>query len=261
MSKIKIKNFGPIKEGYQQDDGFMEIKKVNVFIGNQGSGKSTVAKVISTLVWIEKAINRGDFSEAWTFHEFKEQFKYQNLIDYFREDTVIDYMGEQYSICYDVFINQWPIIKKQSELRYVVPKIMYVPSERNFLSVIKEAYGVRGLSEPLFEFAEELRKSEQFIGSDGILLPINNVFYKYDYTREIGVIYNQDYSINMLAASSGFQSLVPLFLVSNNLANLISNSDSELNSDAVSVNQKIRVNKQIAEVMLAKNMNDAKWIL
>ena len=52
MGKIKIKNFGPIKEGYQDNDGWIDIKKVTVFIGNQGSGKSTVAKLISTFVWI-----------------------------------------------------------------------------------------------------------------------------------------------------------------------------------------------------------------
>ena len=48
MSKIRIKNFGPVKEGYLEEDGWMDIKKVTVFIGNQGSGKSTVAKLIST---------------------------------------------------------------------------------------------------------------------------------------------------------------------------------------------------------------------
>lgn len=261
MSKIKIKNFGPIKEGYQEDNDFMEVKKVTVFIGNQGSGKSTVAKVISTLVWMEKAINRGDFSESWTFHEFKEQFKYQNLLDYFRDDTIIDYVGELYSICYDVFKNQWPVIKKKTKSNYVVPKIMYVPSERNFLSVIKDANGVRGLPEPLFEFAEELRKSQDFIGSNGILLPINNVYYKYDRNSEIGIIYNKEYSVNMLAASSGFQSLVPLYLVSYNLSDLISKADSDLNSDTVSVDQKLKVNKQIAEIMLSKTLTDRDKLL
>ena len=56
MSKIRIKNFGPIKEGYQENDGWLDVKKVTVFIGNQGSGKSTVAKLISTFSWIEKAL-------------------------------------------------------------------------------------------------------------------------------------------------------------------------------------------------------------
>ena len=48
MSKIKIKKFGPIKGGCQNDDGWLNIEKVTVFIGSQGSGKSTVAKLIST---------------------------------------------------------------------------------------------------------------------------------------------------------------------------------------------------------------------
>lgn len=60
MSKIKIKNFDPIKQGYQQNDGWIDLKKITVFVGNQGSGKSTVAKLISTFVWIEKALVRGD---------------------------------------------------------------------------------------------------------------------------------------------------------------------------------------------------------
>ena len=58
MSKIRIKNFGPIKDGYLENDGWLDIKKVSVFIGNQGSGKSTVAKLISSFMWLEKSIIR-----------------------------------------------------------------------------------------------------------------------------------------------------------------------------------------------------------
>jgi predicted ATPase len=39
MSKIKIKNFGPIKDGLDVNSGFIEIKKITVFIGNQATGK------------------------------------------------------------------------------------------------------------------------------------------------------------------------------------------------------------------------------
>ncbi|MCB0557838.1 MAG: AAA family ATPase [Phaeodactylibacter sp.] len=65
MSKIKINNFGPINVGCQENDGWIEVKKVTVFIGNQGSGKSTVAKLISTFSWIEKALTRGDYDIKW----------------------------------------------------------------------------------------------------------------------------------------------------------------------------------------------------
>ena len=56
MSRIRIKNFGPIKEGFQENNGWVDIKKVTLFIGNQGSGKSTIAKLISTFTWLEKSL-------------------------------------------------------------------------------------------------------------------------------------------------------------------------------------------------------------
>ena len=37
MSRIKIKNFGPLKETASVTDGWIDIKKVTVFTGNQGS--------------------------------------------------------------------------------------------------------------------------------------------------------------------------------------------------------------------------------
>jgi predicted ATPase len=51
MSKIRVKHFGPIKEGYSNNK-WIDIKKTTIFIGNQGSGKRTVAKLISTLTWV-----------------------------------------------------------------------------------------------------------------------------------------------------------------------------------------------------------------
>lgn len=75
MSRIRINNFSPIKEGYTDNDGWIDIKKVTVFIGNQGSGKSTVAKLISTFTWIEKALVRVDYSKKW--FERKNKLKNQ----------------------------------------------------------------------------------------------------------------------------------------------------------------------------------------
>ncbi|MDR1938396.1 MAG: AAA family ATPase, partial [Tannerellaceae bacterium] len=90
MSKIKINNFGPIT------DGWVDIKKVSVFVGNQGSGKSTIAKLISTFTWIEKALVRGDYDKKWFerkgINRFRSQFlPYHRLDAYLNPDSIIEY--------------------------------------------------------------------------------------------------------------------------------------------------------------------------
>ena len=59
MSTIEIHNFGPIGMGY---DGTMPIYPVTIFCGDQGAGKSSVAKLISMFTWMEKTLVRGDIS-------------------------------------------------------------------------------------------------------------------------------------------------------------------------------------------------------
>jgi predicted ATPase len=73
MIKLKIKNVGPIKEGYSSNNDFLDFTGLTVFIGNQGSGKSTVAKIFSTLSWIEKALVRGDYTDRYFCQS--DQFK------------------------------------------------------------------------------------------------------------------------------------------------------------------------------------------
>lgn len=51
MSRLIIKNIGPIK------DVDIKLNKVNVFIGQQSSGKSTIAKIISFCSWLEKKVH------------------------------------------------------------------------------------------------------------------------------------------------------------------------------------------------------------
>ena len=61
MPRLRVKNFGPVREGMTENDGWIDFKRVTLFVGNQGSGKSTLAKLFSTFIWIEKALVRGDY--------------------------------------------------------------------------------------------------------------------------------------------------------------------------------------------------------
>src|SRR5690349_12132178 len=103
MSSIRILYFGPIKAGNVQNNGWIDIAKVTVFIGNQGSGKSTIAKLISTFSWMEKALVRGDFSsrELERKNKLKSKFlSYHRIQNYLTENTVIEYRGDAYTISY-----------------------------------------------------------------------------------------------------------------------------------------------------------------
>lgn len=255
MSRIRIKNFGPIKEGYLENDGWMDIKKVTVFIGNQGSGKSTVAKLISTLSWLEKSINMGDINKGeLTFAHVFEHFKFQGIRDYFLPDTSIEYQGDKYLIEL-IRKEKIPIVREVTNSVYIVPKIIYIPAERNFLSTIEGAFKVTGLPDHLFAFAEELKKAQKQLTNRIVDLPIYNYSYEYDKKKDISYIKGRNHMVNLLQASSGFQSIVPLFLVTRYLARLINKKDI-LPRENMSVSQSIRMNEEITSIALDKTLSE-----
>ncbi|CAD5283821.1 MULTISPECIES: AAA family ATPase [unclassified Imperialibacter] len=251
MSSVKVENFGPIKKGYQENGGWLDVKKVTVFIGNQGSGKSTVAKVISTLTWLEKALHRGDVDgDHLPHYKFYELFKYQRIQNYFRDDTIIEYRGETVDIYYSG-ANDWPIIEYKETQHFSVPKIMYIPAERNFLSVVKNAYGVKNLPDTLYTFAEELKKGQQSLNKELLPLPIGNVKFKYENETDASYLIGEGFNLNLLESSSGYQSLVPLYLVTKFLIDELNITDDRAR-ERLTVEQSIRRNEEMAEVMQNK---------
>ena len=53
MEKLRIKNFGAITEGLKENSGYIELSKMTLFLGEQGSGKSTITKLFSTFLWLQ----------------------------------------------------------------------------------------------------------------------------------------------------------------------------------------------------------------
>jgi len=222
MSKIKVKNFGPIKEGYLENDGWLDVKKVTVFIGNQGSGKSTVAKLISTLSWIEKAMVMGTLrqDELNTHNRFLKQLAYQRIEKYAKPNTIIEYIGKAFTLSY---IDGKFEAKKSKENGYLLPKIMYAPAERNFLSSVDRPDRLKNLPNTLYTFNDEFDAAKNLFAS-GIELPINKVRFEYDKLNKLARIVGADrnYELRLSEASSGFQSTVPLFLVTKYLSDRLS---------------------------------------
>ena len=248
MSKIKIENFGPIREGYRENGGWLDIKKVTVFTGNQGSGKSTVAKLISTFMWIEKAMVKGVLhqDELSTYKRFIKQLAYQKIDKYIKENTVIEYSGKAFSFTF--ILGNFVAVKSKTN-GYVLPKIMYSPAERTFLSVVDRPDKLRGLPKTLYTFNDEFDAAKNLY-AEGLQLPINNVSFEYDRLNKISHIVGEDrsFKLRLSEASSGFQSAVPLYLVTKYLSDRLT-AEEDPSIQETSLEDQKKIDKEVKIIM------------
>lgn len=227
MSKIKVRSFGPIKVGFLENDGWIDIKKVTVFTGNQGSGKSTIAKLISTFTWMEKALIRGDYKpkDFTDYNRFQKIYcAYHRIENYFSglqggNTSELEFKGTSFHFKYSG--GNLSIEEQNISEGYVLPQIMYVPAERNFIGNVKTPKALKLTSDTLVEFVTEFDNAKNEM-KGAMKLPISNdVYVEHQKLNDIVYIKGNDYKIQLTEASSGIQSLVPLFLVSWFLGNSV----------------------------------------
>ena len=235
MSRIKVKNFGPIREGFVDNDGWLDVGKVTVFIGDQGSGKSTVAKLISTFSWMEKSIVRNQpLLEQLNAAVFKNLCSQQEMYEYFSENTYLSYKGDACDFEYDERKKSLKAKINDAGLRsYVLPKIQYISAARNLLTIlynislqniVDKNGNIIDLSSNIPYMVKvlnvEYMKAMEVFARDGFPLPINDtsVYYQNHNT----FIVAKGKQVSMASASSGIQSITPLLLVSHYLLNEVS---------------------------------------
>lgn len=255
MSKIKVNNFGPIKGGCLENEGWIKINKTTIFIGNQGSGKSTLAKLISTFTWIEKALVRGDYDKKWfeKKNQLKNQFlNYHRIENYFHlsDKTKIEYKGDAYHIKYKGGVLS---INEISNGNYPLPQIMYVPAERNFIAYVKSPKELKLSSKSLKEFLTEYDNAKKGMGKT-ITLPINDVVLDYDKLNDTLNIKKEGSKVKLTEASSGFQSFVPLYLVSRYLSNSVLKQSEK--QEPMSTEEMGRFKKGVANIWSNDSLTD-----
>lgn len=207
MVNLIVRNFGTI------DECRLEIRKFTVFVGPQGSGKSTIARLYVALSWIEKALRRGSLDRTdLDASRFRSILAYVQLDNLLCDDTEIKYAGETLSLKY---IDGKLRLRMRSEFHYSLPKILYIPSERSYLCLSDEILSMSNLPTQLYELASDYSAARSMFGLQGFDLPINDFHFSYSKSDSSSLISDKagTYAVRLSRAASGIQSVLPLALV------------------------------------------------
>ncbi|MBO4602844.1 MAG: AAA family ATPase [Salinivirgaceae bacterium] len=217
---LEIRNFGPIEKIVLD-----EIKPFTVFIGESGSGKSTIMKMLAILRWVYKMVNIRSYLKDYSGiskspfrFNFQTYLKQDGLFGYLRHDTYIHYSRGKCEMEYAK--SSFKLISQKipkNELN--LEKISFISEKRNLipdvldhnLSVNKKAFylnevwndyiiateNISELNMPFTNVKYQSVKNKQ--GTKHIIKPIDND--------------SDDYAIDLESASSGIQSTTPLSLI------------------------------------------------
>ena len=221
MGQLIIRNVGPIKSVD------IRLNKMNVFIGPQGSGKSTIAKIISFCSWLEKendatehAAIDGLIKRLGSFHHMEEYFSEKSVILYVGENVVFAYNWKEKKAIplprgfgeYNQSHYQKGEIVLSAINKKINPKVIYIPAERNFVSAVPTLKNYSDKNDNLQSFVNDWFDAKRHYTKDRPM-PVTNLGLGYYYNKGL----DRDYltigtkgHIPLTSASSGFQSIVPL---------------------------------------------------
>lgn len=244
--RLIVKSFGPIKE---LDITF---KKVTLFIGDQGTGKSCVAKLFSMFVWLEKVLSLKKYPQSYfeQYNRFKSKLCSYHRIDSFILDaSYIRFEGNLYNFVYDKGFR----IEKTDRKANGISKIMYIPAERSVVSVAEnKSKLLKELPDSSETFSDEFVNAKKFFQS-GYELPFEGLRFEYDSLNDTSWIRGADYKVRLINASSGIQSSLPMCMVSAYLCRKIADREEI----KLSKEEKDRLEKRVAEIMKNDEISDS----
>lgn len=213
MRKLVVTNVGPIIH-----TASIEFKRFCILIGPQSNGKSTIAKILSTCMWLEKeactTLTTDIIKDGAAFKQLVEDF--HRMHNYIHPgSSVIEYYSPFITIVYNK--GDFSISFKEN-FSYDRLKITYVPSDRNVVTmkdIEKRDMDPTNFRSFLFDWLETNRNYDSKHKATILNLGIKYYFNaeakerKDMLTHENGVTYD----IPLYDASSGMQSLVPMIVL------------------------------------------------
>lgn len=211
MATLTIRNIGPIR------DVSLKLNRYNFFIGQQSSGKSTIAKIISNCLWLEKEIathpnKHSDLSDYEKgFIAQIEEFHYMEGYFNFKGDSLLEYNSNYIHLLYNEGNCHIELCKNIKS--YERNKILYIPAERLIFSKTTNFVGNTNLN----SFATDWVNARDYYDNKHKLklLSLNiNYYQQKEQGKVIDRIMSADssssYDIKLSNSSSGLQSVVPL---------------------------------------------------
>ena len=214
---LKIKHFGPIKEVNLE-----EVKPFTFFIGESGSGKSTILKVLALMRHMYKQLNLrsylklGNVIDKTIDLSMGEYLRNGGMSDYVSEKTELSYTKGDCEIVYTAKgLKGTRKIISASDLS--LEKISFLSDKRAAIaSLLANNSDGTALGFYLLETFKDFKEAAEQIKR--IEMPFLNVRY-YERKAQNGIrqfyIGNMDdtYGIHFEDASSGIQTMTPLALI------------------------------------------------
>lgn len=214
---LQITNFGPIEEVIIED-----IRPLTIFIGESGSGKSTIMKILSLFRWMYKRVNLRSYLKHAGIKKTGLKFKIQPLLktsgilEYLKQDSVIVYRRGDYEIrMQNRSVNiRYTIAKEDlcldkvcfiSDKRAMIPDFLDNKLERRIAN-----YYLQDTMDNFLLACDEVKSlSLDYLDVDFKVERPKNAPERY---RILGSNDNA-FSIDMKNASSGMQTVTPLSMI------------------------------------------------
>lgn len=255
--RLVVKSFGPVR------DLDIIFKKVTLFIGDQGTGKSCVAKLFSMFKWLEKVLSQKKYKLNYfeQYNRFLTKLcPYHRIESFIRPDSELRFESPLYRFeykngsfrIYDK--NEEAGLFRRNDTNEVgISKIMYVPAERSIVSVAENKTKLlKELPDSSETFSDEFVNAKKFFKS-GYELPFEGLHFEYDSLNEVGWISDGNYKVRLINASSGIQSSLPMCMVSEYISKMIADREEV----KLSKEEKDKLEKRVAEIMQDDAISDS----
>lgn len=161
MAHLIIKNIGPINEVE------FDLNKINIFMGPQSSGKSTIAKIVSYCAWLEKRVSLEQSFVKYKDDKFVERLiSFHKMEGYIREDSYLEYESDVYKVVYKGLGTSPDFELKSTRWGYKLEKIAYIPAERNIISVLPQWSTIKMSDTSTANFMEDWGNMRELFTAD-----------------------------------------------------------------------------------------------